>query len=127
MPIRYSEEMPLGALRDLIGIVRALFATMTAEKGDPVQLQELVEIGKLLRSAYDDARTMPAGSLGHRSGWDKAQGAIQRLSLLLVDAMPLRPVALKAGERVIEGGKPAPNELTMVQREARRQHRLKRN
>jgi len=127
MPLRYSEQMPVEALRDLIGIVRVLFAVLSAERGDPLALQELVEIGQLLRGALDDACHTPAGSLGHRVGWDRAQEAVRRLSLVVVDSLPLRPLALKAGERVIEGGKPAPDTLSLAEREARRQHRLKRN
>ncbi|HEY2405224.1 MAG TPA: hypothetical protein VGI10_04440 [Polyangiaceae bacterium] len=127
MPVRYSEQMPVAAIRDLLGIVRVMYATEVAGDGHPVRLQELVEIGKLLAGAYADARTLPADCLGHRSGWRKAEEAVQRLSLLIADAMPLRPVALKAGERVTEGGKPPADALTAADREARRLHRARRN
>ena len=126
MAVRYSEQMPVEALRDLIGIVRVLFAELTASKGDPIALQELVEIGKLLHGAIDDAIKTPAGSLGHRVGWDRAQQAVQRLSLLVVSDMALRPVVLRANERVLEGGKPPSDQLSMADREARRKHRQSR-
>ena len=126
MPVRYSEQMPIEALRDLMGIVRVLFAEMTANKGDPVSLQELVEIGKLLHGALDDATKTPAGSLGHRVGWDRAQQAVQRLSLLVVSDVPLRPVVLRASERVLEGGRPPTDQLSIADREARKRHQRSR-
>jgi hypothetical protein len=79
--------MPTEALRDLLGIVRVMFAQLTVEKGNPVKRQELTEIGKLLRSALADSK-LPAGCLGHRNGWDRAQEAVQRLALLVAEDTP---------------------------------------
>jgi hypothetical protein len=103
MPVRYSEQLPVEALRDLVAIGRVLCAQLSEQRGDPVALQELVEIGKLLAGVLDDAVRTPAGSLGHRVGWDRAQQGVQRLSLLVAESASLRPFVLKASERVTGG------------------------
>ena len=84
--------LPRETVRDLLGIARALYRAELAAGGNPVRLQELVEIGKLLADALElSARTEP-DTIGHRAAWSKAQRATAALGAFVADDMPLAPV-----------------------------------
>jgi hypothetical protein len=66
---------PHGAVRDLIGIARAMYA---AEQ-DELTRDELKEIGLALTRAAAEARRLPEESLGGRAAYRRAQQATERL------------------------------------------------
>ena len=69
----YSDPLPVEAIRDLLGITRALYAAPKAESGGERRLAELVAAGKDLKLAIGMARKNSAGSLGHRRAWKLAE------------------------------------------------------
>lgn len=60
---------PFETVRDLLGIVRALYV-LWREQGRPTA--ELEHIGKELRSAIALARRSPVPSTGHGAAWNRA-------------------------------------------------------
>jgi hypothetical protein len=81
--------LPAGALRDLLGVTRALYRLAAeAEPRDAARLQALEEIGRGLRSALNESRSAP-GTIAHHNGWASAQRAILALRELVADSPPL--------------------------------------
>ena len=70
MPPR-DAQLPLEALRDLVGIVRALFAAWTKARVGPLELEELLHIGRELRAALNLASKTQPGTVGHRAAWSR--------------------------------------------------------
>jgi hypothetical protein len=75
----YSEPLPVEAIRDLLGITRALYAAAKAEGAGERRLAELEAAGKDLKLAIGMARKNSAGSLGHRRAWELAEQGYERL------------------------------------------------
>lgn len=102
MPSHRDQLLPLETVRDLLGIVRALYR---AERGHtPVgakRLRELEAIGRELRTALEMARKTPdPDTLGHRAAWNRAERATQRLIELVDDFVPARPAILASAAKV---------------------------
>jgi hypothetical protein len=83
---------PHEAVRDLLGIARAMFSVET----DAARRAELAEIGTALRKASEQAARLPADSLGARAAFNRADEATQRLCRL-VEGDVLRLVHATAG------------------------------
>lgn len=62
------DRLPRGVVRDLLGITRALYRAELAAGGNPVRLQLLADVGKMLRSALDLSKVQP-DTMGHRAAW----------------------------------------------------------
>jgi len=101
VPPRLTEPVPLEALRDLIGICRALYAAWKAEGVGPVELDDLLQIGKDLKEAHRLARNTPPNTIGHRAAWSRAEAAVERLGHLVGALEQLRPVIRAASGRVL--------------------------
>lgn len=80
-------------MRDLLGIVRALYRAENEMIPSRAQrLRDLEMIGRELGATLELARKSPdPDSLGHRAAWDRAERALARLATLVDDAQPLRP------------------------------------
>jgi hypothetical protein len=67
------------------------YAKEFAADGNPIRLQEIADVGRSLKVALEMATTCGAGTMGMRSAWDRADGAIEALSALLSEerALPL--------------------------------------
>jgi hypothetical protein len=96
--------LPTETVRDLLGIVRALYrANVEAGPRGDAQRVELEAIGRLLKSALALARQNPdSRAMGHRAAWSKAEAATKCLIALVDDYVPLRP-GLEATARKIVG------------------------
>jgi hypothetical protein len=121
MPPRLTDPIPLEALRDLIGVCRALYAAWSTAGASPIELEELLQVGKDLREAYRLARNTPPNTLGHRAAWSRAEAATQRLGHLVSELERLQPVVAAATKRVIASGSKSPRGPS--EREAKRAHR----
>jgi hypothetical protein len=71
--ISNRDQLPRGVVRDLLGIIRALYRAELPAAPDPMQrarLAKLEEIGKMLRIALELSR-MEHDTIGHRAarGW----------------------------------------------------------
>jgi len=95
--------LPLGALRDLLGITRALYrATLEEDPRDVIRLQALEDIGKGLRAALQ-ARRAPRGTNAHLDAWAAAERATKALGELVRESMELTLLVEPTARRVSRG------------------------
>jgi hypothetical protein len=116
-----DDVIKLQALRDLLGLVRALFVAWGEQRRGPIELQELVDIGKELTLALELATKAAPGTMGHRAALQRAEQGIARLSVLITDETTLRPVLVAATSRVIgkQQAMPLPREDKLEKRRRR--------
>ena len=84
--------LPLEPVRDLLAITRAMFLAAKQDPAYMYQLDELTEIGRKLRLAFDLARKCPPDTVGHRAAWGHAEAATERLMKLMTTTALLFPV-----------------------------------
>lgn len=94
------DPFPFEAVRDLLGIVRALWAAARAENAPKRQLTAIRGIGRELRAAIDLALEHEPGTLGHAAAWQRAERATERLGQLVDCTTPLKPALAAAARRV---------------------------
>jgi hypothetical protein len=95
------DQLPLEAVRDLLGITRALFAAWKRDAGvSKPDLTELEAVGKQLKDALALARRTECDTVGHRAAWDKAEDACARLCRLISVATPIAPTIEAAAVRI---------------------------
>jgi hypothetical protein len=109
--------VPLVALRDLIGLCRALYTAWRTNGAGPIELDELTGIGRELRAAFELARRTKPDTLGHRAAWSRAEAAARRLGHLVGELESLRPTVTAATKRI--SGQPPPPTI-FDEREAKR-------
>lgn len=124
MPYGRGAALPLDALRDLLGLVRALYAAGLENKGHPMELEALREIGAELSAALDLARRCEPDTLGHVAAWNRAERATAQLGELVAEDRPLRPVLAAAVARAMTPAK-GPRQRH-VDREQMREQRKRR-
>ena len=95
-----SEPLPVEAVRDLLGICRALFAARKREYAPRAELDELAAIGAKLNLALDLARKSAPDTVGHRAAWDHAEVATERLTRVISVSMAAAPLVEAAVFRV---------------------------
>jgi hypothetical protein len=105
-----SDPLPLEAVRDLLGIARALYATRKREFASTPELAELAEIGTKLTRALRLARKSSPDTLGHRAAWIQAEDACARLMRLLSLETPAAAVVEAAVVRIRRIGPQPPSE-----------------
>src|SRR5688572_23894110 len=87
--------LPREAVRDLLGIVRAMYrATIARDPRDVVRLQTLTEIGRDFRAALAGAKGHP-GTLPYQYAWEAAERATRRLGELVGDEKEAQPVEVR--------------------------------
>jgi hypothetical protein len=80
-----DKPFPLALVRDLLGIVRAIYrAERAALPPDHRTLEALEQIGQELRMALDLGKNEP-GSMGYRAAWSWAEQATAKLGALVTD------------------------------------------
>ena len=99
-------RLPAEAVRDLIGIVRSLYATAMESGAGERHLNELRQIGIELVQVLELAKTGP-GTMGHVAAWDRAERAAERLGRLVQITESLQPVVSTAVRRAL-GRSPSP-------------------
>lgn len=116
-------RIPIEALRDLVGICRALYAAWKKERVGPIELEELAAIGKDLNEALRLARKTEPETLGHRAAWSRAEEATRRLGHLVGKLEPLHLTLEAATERALGGRcQRGSDNTTLSQREAKKKH-----
>src|SRR5690349_8533019 len=100
MSERKLPPFPFEAVRDLLGILRALYAADKARGAGERRLAEIRRLALELRRATDLARDHEPGSEGHRAAWEKADRATLSLADLVDMTTPLEPMLVAAGERI---------------------------
>lgn len=95
--------LPIGALRDLLGITRALYrATLDSEPRDEGRLQALGEIGRTLKAVLKQSHA-PPGTIDHGTAWAAAERAARALTDLVDDEQRLGPVVAVTARRISRG------------------------
>jgi len=93
------DALPVEAVRDLVGIARAMYAARKRDGAPEPELEELVAIDRKLKHALDLARRSGPNTLAHRAAWANAEEATSRLvrivgvttsAALLVEAAAVR-------------------------------------
>lgn len=96
-----QDPFPASAVRDLLGIARALHRAWSAEgEGAAARLRKLERIGRDLRAALDMGRKHDTGTLGHASAWKRAERATAELGELVDAFVPMRPAIRATAEQV---------------------------
>ncbi len=99
-----DDAFPFEAVRDLLGIVRAMYAADRRRPGDSRRLEALRHIGSELRQGMDLALEHEPGSLGHAAAWQRAERATRLLGELVDCTTPLEPTLTAAVQRLSRAG-----------------------
>ena len=99
-PDKKLPPFPFEAVRDLLGILRALYAADKTRGASERRLSEIRGVALELRRATDLARDHEPGSAGYRAAWERADRATLCLADLVDVTTPLEPTLLAAGQRV---------------------------
>ena len=100
MPIRLDEPFPLEAVRDLLGVVRAVYAEAKRNEVGNAQLERIAAIGQELSDAIDLASTTEVGTIGHRAAIQRAEEATNRIGELVDGVTRAEQLAIAASDRV---------------------------
>jgi hypothetical protein len=96
-----QDPFPFEAVRDLLGILRALYAAAKSDGAGRARLGAIRAIGRELRAAIDLALEHEPGTLGHAAAWQRAERATERLGELVDCTTPLEPTLAAAARRVV--------------------------
>ncbi len=94
------DPFPFEAVRDLLGILRAMYAASKAEGASPRRLTAIRRVGRELRAAVDLALEHEPGTLGHAAAWQRAEHATAGLGDLADCTTPLESTLTAAGDRI---------------------------
>lgn len=100
MPTLVPDRFPFEAVRDLLGILRALYSAHKARGAGARRLQEITALANELRRATAMARAHPPASAEHQAAWRMAERATLGLCDLADVTTPLEPTLMAAGERI---------------------------
>jgi hypothetical protein len=96
------DQLPIEAVRDLLGITRAMYAAAKRD-GDTARMLELSNIGKQLTTALELGKTQP-DTIGHRAAWEHAEEATGKLVRMISVSTPAAPIVQAAAMRVRQRG-----------------------
>ena len=97
-----AAPLPIEALRDLIGICRALYAAGHAGGASASELEHLHYIGKMLTEAHELGHDAKPYSKRYNDAWTRAEEGTLALGFLVDAELRLRP-ALEAAARRVTG------------------------
>lgn len=115
------QRFPFEAARDLLGILRALYAADRARGANERRLRRIRAVAVALRRAMELALEHEAGTPGHRAAIQRAEHATRSLGDLVDVTTPLEPTLLAAGQRL------RATASRSAEREARRRARNERS
>ena len=95
-----EERFPATAVRDLIGIVRAMYAAAKLAGAGKNDLLRIERVGRDLATALELAQRSGPNTIGYSAAWKKAEEASRR-ACDLVDALtPAEPLVHAARGRI---------------------------
>lgn len=100
MPLSHDDPFPLEAIRDLLGVVRAIYAAAKQSGASRTELVKIAKVGKDLADALDLAVSTRDGTMGRRAAWERAEQATRRVGDLVDALTPAEPLVLAARGRV---------------------------
>lgn len=96
----HKDAFPFEAVRDLLGVVRAMYAAARSANAGPRQLARIAAIGADLSESMNLAAGTRPGTLGHAAAWRRAEEATRRVGDLVDSLTPAEPLVAAARERV---------------------------
>ncbi len=96
---RRDQPLPIEAIRDLLGIVRAVYEAEKRGGASKAELARIERVGRLLHNAVALAASAP-GSVGHRAAWEQAEEGARRVADLVDTLTPAEPIVKAAMGRV---------------------------
>jgi hypothetical protein len=99
MPGR-GDPFPFEAARDLLGILRALYAATEKAQGGKRRLEAIQRCGRELRAAITLAKTHRPNTLGYDAAWRRAEAATRQAMDLIESTTPIEPTLTAAIARV---------------------------
>lgn len=101
------DPFPFEAARDLLGVVRTLYADARARGADADRLRAIAAAGAELRQAMELAAAHPPGTLGFSSAWARAERAAAQVGDLVDALTPAAPLVRAAAARARAHGRGA--------------------
>ena len=98
MSPRHPDAVPVDALRDLIGLVRAIRAAKA--KAPAAVLEHIDRVGAELVAAYELAVSSTPGTLGMRAAWVRAEEATRAVGDLVTMTDGAEEIVTAARARV---------------------------
>lgn len=114
-----NAPFPHETVRDLLGILRSMYALAKSE-GDLRRAAAIERVGRRLRAATELSFEYPEGSLGHAAAWDNAEQACRQLGELVDCTTPLEPALNMAARRVLGSAATSANARALRQDARRR-------
>lgn len=105
-----DSPFPFETVRDLLGILRMLYAATQREGQHARRLAAIAHVGRELAKASEQARRHAPGSLGFTAAWDRAEAAMLELGGLVDATTPLEPTLRAASDRIRRLGSPGERE-----------------
>jgi hypothetical protein len=97
---RRDTSFPFEAVRDLLGVVRAMYAAAKESGAGRSQLAKISAVGRELSKALDIAASTREGTIGHAAAWKRAEEATRRVGDLVDALTPAEPLVVAARGRV---------------------------
>lgn len=95
-----GDTFPFEAVRDLLGVVRAIYAAAKSAGSDRTDLKRIAAVGAELAGALDLAAETRPGTLGRAAAWRRAEEATRRVGNLVDSLTPAEPLVVAARARV---------------------------
>lgn len=103
---RRAGPFPLVEVRDLLGIVRALYRSGREDNAGAAYLERLERIGRKLQLAIELAAAGP-DTVGERAAFNHAEEACEELGRAVESFLPVDKVVASASRAVTRAGRPA--------------------
>jgi len=97
---RRDDPFPFEAVRDLLGVVRAMYGAAKSARAGRAELARIARVGADLHRAMDLAADTRPGTVGHAAAWKRAEDATRRVGDLVDALTPAEPLVVAARARV---------------------------
>jgi hypothetical protein len=95
-----NEPMPLDAIRDLLGLARALYVARKEQGATPAELAKIRQAGRCLSAALETVKICRIGSTVYASAWRSAERGAELMGELIGEETPAKPMVSAATRRV---------------------------
>ena len=99
---RRDDPFPFEAVRDLLGLMRSLYAARKAGGATQRELEPIARAGKDLQEALSLASSSRPGTVGYAAAWKRAEEATAKAGSFVGAAMPAEPVVRAAVGRIVK-------------------------
>lgn len=101
---RRDDPIPLDALRDLLGLVRAMWRAKKKEGAPPFELARYERVGRDLKEAFNMGVSSTPGTMGYWAAWAKAEKATHAVADLVSCIDSAEPI-VKAAQAAVRRGR----------------------